>query len=322
MGADSKALLAAARAELAAADAAGLDQVKSRWLGRQGRLGTLLRGIKELPAAERQEAGRRLNELRTDFEELLAARRSELEEARLRASLAAEAVDVTLPGGGPAAGARHPLTLVTERACAILGSMGFAVADGPEIEDDFHNFEALNHPPDHPARSLHDTFYLADGRLLRTHTSSVQIRHLERHPPPVRVIAPGRVYRIDNDATHSPMFHQIEGLWIDNLKGLLLEFFREFFADPDIETRFRPSYFPFTEPSAEVDIRFGKDRWLEVAGCGMVHPKVLENCGVDSEAWQGFAFGTGIDRLAMLRYGLDSLRDLYENDLRLLRQFV
>lgn len=326
--ADSDSILQQAAAELKQAGAAELDQLKSRYLGKQGLIGSLLRGIRELPPSERQAAGQRLNQLRLRFEELLAARRDELEQERLQASLAGQAIDVSLPGRGPALGTRHPLTLTAERGCAILQTMGFSIADGPEIEDDFHNFEALNSPPDHPARSMQDTFYLPGGRLLRTHTSSVQIRYMKGRQPPLRVIAPGRVYRVDNDATHSPMFHQVEGLWVDkqarfsDLKGLLLNFFREFFADPNIDMRFRPSYFPFTEPSAEVDIRFGRATWLEVAGCGMVHPKVLENCGIDATTWRGFAFGYGIDRLAMLRYEFKSIRDLYDNDLRLLRQFA
>ena len=328
--ADSDSILQQAAAALKQAGAGELDQLKSRYLGKQGLIGSLLRGIRELPPAERQAAGQRLNQLRLRFEELLAARRAELEQERLQASLAGQAIDVSLPGRGPALGTRHPLTLIAERGCAILQSMGFDIADGPEIEDDFHNFTALNSPPDHPARSMQDTFYLDGGRLLRTHTSSVQIRYMNKQgcQPPLRVIAPGRVYRCDNDATHSPMFHQVEGLWVDqqarfsDLKGLLLSFFREFFAAPDIDIRFRPSYFPFTEPSAEVDIRFGRAEWMEVAGCGMVHPTVLENCDIDATAWRGFAFGYGIDRLAMLRYGFNSLRELYENDLRLLRQFA
>lgn len=326
--ADSDSILQQAAAELKQAGAAELDQLKSRYLGKQGLIGSLLRGIRELPPSERQAAGQRLNQLRLRFEELLAARRDELEQERLQASLAQQAIDVSLPGRGPALGTRHPLTLTAERGCAILQTMGFDVADGPEIEDDFHNFTALNSPPDHPARSMQDTFYLPDGRLLRTHTSPVQIHYMEKNQPPLRVIAPGRVYRCDNDATHSPMFHQVEGLWVDkqarfsDLKGLLLSFFREFFAEPNIDIRFRPSYFPFTEPSAEVDIRFGRATWLEVAGCGMVHPTVLENCGIDAIAWRGFAFGYGIERLAMLRYEFKSIRDLYENDLRLLRQFA
>ena len=326
--ADSDSILQQAAAELKQAGAGELDQLKSRYLGKQGLIGSLLRGIRELPPSERQAAGQRLNQLRLRFEELLAARRDELEQERLQASLAGQAIDVSLPGRGPALGTRHPLTLTAERGCAILQTMGFSIADGPEIEDDFHNFEALNSPPDHPARSMQDTFYLPGGRLLRTHTSSVQIRYMKGRQPPLRVIVPGRVYRVDNDATHSPMFHQVEGLWVDkqarfsDLKGLLLDFFREFFAEPNIDMRFRPSYFPFTEPSAEVDIRFGRATWLEVAGCGMVHPKVLENCGIDATAWRGFAFGYGIDRLAMLRYEFKSIRDLYDNDLRLLRQFA
>ena len=324
---DEQAVLADARRDLAEAEEGDLDRIKSAYIGKKGRIGGLLRNIGSLPAQERQQAGQSLNELRVRFETLLEERRAELRERALHDNLESASLDVTLPGRGSATGSRHPVTLITERSTRIFTSMGFTVADGPEIEDDFHNFEALNHPEDHPARSMHDTFYFPDGRLLRTHTSPVQIRYMQAHKPPLRVIAPGRVYRVDNDATHSPMFHQIEGLWVDDsvrfsdLKGVLLSFYRELFENPDIDIRFRPSYFPFTEPSAEVDIRFGDADWLEVAGCGMVHPTVLEASGVDPGAWQGFAFGTGIDRMAMLRYGFDDIRSLFENDLRFLRQF-
>ncbi len=325
---DEQAVLDDARRDLAEAGEGDLDRVKSAYLGKKGRIGSLLRNIGSLPAEQRQEAGKKLNELRVAFEGLLESRRAELREKTLSDELGKEAAfDVTLPGRGAATGSRHPVTLITERSAEIFRSMGFSVADGPEIEDDFHNFEALNHPEDHPARSMHDTFYFGDGRLLRTHTSPVQIRHMQAHEPPLRVIAPGRVYRVDNDATHSPMFHQIEGLWVDDrvrfsdLKGVLLSFYRELFEDPGIDIRFRPSYFPFTEPSAEVDIRFGDAGWLEVAGCGMVHPKVLAAGGADPERWQGFAFGTGIDRMAMLRYGISDIRSLFDGDLRFLRQF-
>ena len=328
MDADLEALLAQARRDFAAATAATLDQVKSAYLGKGGRLGGLLRQLGQLPPEQRAATGQRLNELRATFEQLLAARKEQLRAERLEESLAGAGVDATLPGRAHPLGSRHPLTLTIERSVQILNSLGFALADGPEIEDDFHNFAALNMPPDHPARSAHDTFYFGDGTLLRTHTSPVQIRYMQAHPPPLKVIAPGRVYRVDNDATHSPMFHQIEGLWVDDqarfsdLKGLLLGFFRELFEDPSVDIRFRPSFFPFTEPSAEVDIRFKEQGWLEVAGCGMVHANVLAAAGVDASAWQGFAFGTGIDRMAMLRYGIDDIRALYENDVRFLRQFA
>ena len=328
MFADLETLLDEARRDISAASATTLDQVKSAYLGKSGRLGVLLRQLGQLPIEQRAESGKKLNELRSQLEALLAQKKGHLKEQRLKESLQGERVDVTLPGRTAGAGSRHPLTLVMERSVQIFNSMGFEMADGPEIEDDFHNFEALNMPPDHPARSAHDTFYFGDGTLLRTHTSPVQIRYMQANPPPLRVIAPGRVYRVDNDATHSPMFHQIEGLWIDeqarfsDLKGLLLGFFRELFEDSSVDVRFRPSFFPFTEPSAEVDIRFGTQGWLEVAGCGMVHPNVLEASGIDSSSWQGFAFGTGIDRMAMLRYGIGDIRALYENDVRFLLQFA
>ena len=323
--APEKDILDQAARQLAAAAAADLDQVKSAFLGKRGHIGRMLQQIGQLPAEQRKEAGIRTNALRARFEEMLAARRAELEGERL-AREEGRSVDVTLPGRGCRRGALHPISQVTERVSGIFASMGFAVADGPEIEDDHHNFEALNHPEDHPARSMHDTFYLQDGRLLRTHTSPVQIRYMKANPLPVRIIAPGRCYRVDNDATHSPMFHQVEGLWVDDrvrfsdLKGVLLAFFSEFFEDPGLQVRFRPSYFPFTEPSAECDIKL-RGKWLEVAGCGMVHPNVLAAGGHDPQSCQGWAFGTGLDRLAMLHYGFGDLRALFENDLRFLAQF-
>jgi phenylalanyl-tRNA synthetase alpha chain len=274
----------------------------------------------------RKTAGAAINDAKTTLEAALAARREALADARLAQQLSAEAIDVTLPGRGVAAGALHPLTRTLERVEALFHSLGFAVADGPEIEDDFHNFTALNTPENHPARSMHDTFYVDGGMVLRTHTSPIQVRYMETHAPPIKIIAPGRVYRVDSDATHSPMFHQVEGLWIDrdvsfaDLKGVVVEFLRRFFERDDLKVRFRPSFFPFTEPSAEIDMSFG-DGWLEIAGAGQVHPNVLRAVGIDPEQWQGFAFGIGPDRLAMLRYGVDDLRRFYENDLRFLAQF-
>jgi phenylalanyl-tRNA synthetase alpha chain len=251
-----------------------------------------------------------------------------LADAKLAAQLAADALDVSLPGRGRNVGGLHPLTRTLERIETLFRALGFDVADGPEIEDDFHNFTALNTPENHPARSMHDTFYVEGGMVLRTHTSPIQIRWMETHAPPIRIIAPGRVYRVDSDATHSPMFHQVEGLWIADdvsfadLKSVFSEFLRNFFERDDVTLRFRPSFFPFTEPSAEIDMRFGDGGWLEIAGAGQVHPNVLRAVNIDPERWQGFAFGMGPDRLAMLRYGVDDLRLFYENDLRFLRQFA
>ncbi len=308
-------------------DAVALEQAKSRYLGKSGALTQLLKGLGKLPAAERPAYGSRVNAAKESLETALAQRRSAIEGRKLEASLAAETLDVTLPGRGLRVGGLHPVTLTLERIEQLFRSMGFEVADGPEIETDYYNFTALNQPENHPARSMHDTFYLDDGKhLLRTHTSPIQIRYLESHRPPVKIIAPGRVYRVDSDATHSPMFHQIEGLWVDehitlaDLKGVLAEFLRKFFERDDLEVRFRPSFFPFTEPSAEIDMSFGQG-WLEMGGAGMVHPSVLKNVNVDSEKYQGFAFGLGPDRLAMLRYGVKDLRLFYENDLRFLKQF-
>jgi phenylalanyl-tRNA synthetase alpha chain len=309
-------------------DASALENAKARYLGKTGSLTEQLKGLGKLSAAERPAAGARINEAKVQLESALNARRAALADAKLEAQLAGEALDVTLPGRGLGTGTLHPITRTLERVEALFRSLGFTVADGPEIEDDFHNFTALNTPENHPARSMQDTFYVEGGMVLRTHTSPIQVRYMETHAPPIKIIAPGRVYRVDSDATHSPMFHQVEGLWIDrdvsfaDLKGVFTEFLRSFFERDDIKVRFRPSFFPFTEPSAEIDMAFGDGGWLELAGSGQVHPNVLRAVGLDPQRWQGFAFGMGPDRLAMLRYGVNDLRLFYENDLRFLRQFA
>ncbi len=315
----------------AISDTDALEQSKARYLGKSGLLNEQLKGLGKLPPAEKPAAGARINAAKTVIEQALNDRREALQNTRMEAQLQTEALDVTLPGRGSGVGGLHPVSRTLERVEQIFHSLGFAVADGPEIETDFYNFTALNQPENHPARSMHDTFYLegenAGGRrLLRTHTSPIQVRYMESHQPPLRIIAPGRVYRVDSDATHSPMFHQVEGLWIDehisfaNLKGIVTEFFRLFFERANLQVRFRPSFFPFTEPSAEIDMSFGEG-WLEIGGCGMVHPKVLQNVKIDNERFPGFAFGMGLDRLTMLRYGVNDLRLFFENDLRFLRQF-
>ncbi|MBK7590529.1 MAG: phenylalanine--tRNA ligase subunit alpha [Betaproteobacteria bacterium] len=321
-------IIATALAEFAAApDPAALENSKARYLGKAGALTELLKTLGKLPAAARPAAGSAINEAKLTLESALNARRAALADARLAAQLAAESLDVSLPGRGLGTGGLHPITRTLERMEALFRSLGFEVADGPEIEDDFHNFTALNTPENHPARSMHDTFYVEGGNVLRTHTSPIQVRYMETHAPPIKIIAPGRVYRVDSDATHSPMFHQVEGLWIAedvsfaDLKGVFTEFLRNFFERDDLEVRFRPSFFPFTEPSAEVDMSFG-DGWLEIAGSGQVHPNVLSAVGIDPERYQGFAFGMGPDRLTMLRYGVNDLRLFYENDLKFLRQFA
>ena len=308
-------------------DADELEQTKARYLGKSGALTEQLKGLGKLPATERPAMGARINAAKEALEQALQARRDGIQKAKLDVRLREESLDVTLPGRGTGFGGLHPVSRTLERVEQIFHSLGFEVADGPEIETDFYNFTALNQPENHPARSMHDTFYLRDGKhLLRTHTSPIQVRYMESHKPPIRIIAPGRVYRVDSDATHSPMFHQVEGLWIDdsisfaNLKGVVTEFFRLFFERTDLQVRFRPSFFPFTEPSAEIDMSFG-DGWLEIGGCGMVHPSVLKNVNIDSEQFQGFAFGMGLDRLTMLRYGVNDLRLFFENDVRFLRQF-
>jgi len=327
-----------ARAAIArAATVAEVEQQRVQYLGKKGVLTEQLKSLGGLSPEERPRVGQWVNEAKDELQGLLQARRTALESADRQARLASETLDVTLPGRGTRLGGRHPVSRTLERLETLFVRMGFEIADGPEIEDDFHNFEALNIPATHPARAMHDTFYFGDGRLLRTHTSPVQVRHMRTHKPPLRIIAPGRVYRCDSDVTHTPMFHQIEGLLVDenvsfaDLKGLLSEFLEQFFEKP-LKVRFRPSYFPFTEPSAEVDIscvicgargcRVCKQTgWLEVLGCGMVHPEVFRHVGIDSERWTGFAFGLGVERLAMLRYGVNDLRMFYENDLRFLQQF-
>ena len=332
-------------------DAAELERIKARYLGKSGALAEAMKGLPKLAPEARREAGARINAAKDRIEAALTARRGALAAAELDAQLAEEALDVTLPGRGLARGGLHPATRTLERVEQLFRSIGFDVADGPEIETDFHNFTALNQPQDHPARSMHDTFYLKGaGRnlLLRTHTSPIQVRYMQNHVsrhrheavlPAIKIIAPGRVYRVDSDATHTPMFHQVEGLWIDedvsfaDLKGVLTDFLRRFFEDEKLRTRFRPSFFPFTEPSAEVDMSCvfcagagcrvcGQTGWLEVAGSGQVHPNVLKACGVDSERYMGFAFGMGPDRLTMLRYGINDLRLFYDGDLRFLAQFT
>ena len=327
---------------LAALDAAAtredVESVRARFLGRQGVLTEQLRGLGSLPAAERPAAGQSLNQVKTTLQEAARARREAISRAAVDAELGGERIDVTLPGRGQRPGGLHPVTRTLERIETFFRHLGFDIVEGPEIEDDFHNFEALNIPAHHPARAMHDTFYFDDGLLLRTHTSNMQIRLMAVQPPPLRVVAIGRVYRCDSDLTHTPMFQQIEGLVVDehanfaNLKGTLAAFCRYIF-EADLELRFRPSYFPFTEPSAEVDIQCvicrgsgcrvcGQTGWLEILGSGMVHPKVLANVGIDSERYTGFAFGMGAERITMLRYGVDDLRLFMENDLPFLRQFA
>jgi phenylalanyl-tRNA synthetase alpha chain len=325
---DLENIVAAALADFASCgDPAALENSKARYLGKAGALTDLLKALGKLPAGERPAAGARINAAKVRLEAALDARRDALAEAKLARQLAAEALDVSLPGRGRGTGSLHPITRTLDRIEALFRSLGFEVADGPEIEDDFHNFTALNTPENHPARSMHDTFYVAGGQVLRTHTSPIQVRYMETHAPPIKIIAPGRVYRVDSDATHSPMFHQVEGLWIAedvsfaDLKGVFTEFLQGFFERDDLKVRFRPSFFPFTEPSAEIDMSFG-DGWLEIAGSGQVHPNVLTAVGIDPERYQGFAFGMGPDRLAMLRYGVNDLRLFYENDLRFLNQFA
>lgn len=305
---------------------ADLEQAKARYLGKSGSLTEQLKQLGKLSAEERPAAGARINEVKQKLEDALKERREAIQGHALEAQLSREALDVTLPGRGMGTGGLHPVTRTLARIEELFRSIGFEIAEGPEIETDFYNFTALNIPQDHPARAMHDTFYLQDGHLLRTHTSPVQVRYMENHQPPLRIIAPGRVYRVDSDATHSPMFHQVEGLWVDeeasfaNLKGVVQDFLQRFFERDDLQVRFRPSFFPFTEPSAEMDMSWG-DGWLEIGGCGMVHPNVFKHVGIDSEKFSGFAFGIGVERLAMLRYGVNDLRLFFENDLRFLKQF-
>ena len=333
-------LVEAALAEVAGAgDARALDDVRVRYLGKKGEISALLKSLGGLNADERPKAGALINEAKQRVQAAIDERRQTLEEAALNQQLSAETLDVTLPGRGEQPGALHPVTRMRRRMEDFFLRLGFDIAEGPEVEDDFHNFEALNIPAHHPARAMHDTFYFGDGRLLRTHTSPVQVRVMQKGEPPFRIIAPGRVYRCDSDLTHTPMFHQVEGLLVDenitfaDLKGTVAAFLKFVFEVDDLPVRFRPSYFPFTEPSAEVDVGCmtcggegcrvcSHSGWLEIMGCGMVHPKVLEHGGVDATRYSGFAFGMGVERLAMLRYGVNDLRLFFENDARFLSQFA
>jgi phenylalanyl-tRNA synthetase alpha chain len=328
----------ALQAVAGAADAAALDQVRVHYLGKKGSLTQQLKQLGKLPAEQRPQAGQEINRIKQMLGEAISARAETLQSAALDAQLAGEKIDVTLPGRGQWKGGLHPVTRTMRRIEQLFLPLGFSVEEGPEIEDDYHNFGALNIPDHHPARAMHDTFYFDAQTLLRTHTSPVQVRVMEQREPPLRIIAPGRVYRCDSDLTHTPMFHQVEGLLVDenasfaNLKGLIDEFLRAFFEQEDLAIRFRPSYFPFTEPSAEVDIQCvmcsgdgcrvcSHTGWLEVLGCGMVHPNVFEQVGIDNERYTGFAFGMGVERLAMLRYGVNDLRLFFENDMNFLTQF-
>ena len=329
----SQALEAVQRSE----DIGALEQVRVQYLGKKGELNQLMQTLGKLSAEERPQAGALINAAKNQVQDVLNARKADLEQAELDAKLAAERIDVNLPGRGEASGGLHPVTRTLERVEQFFSHIGYSVAEGPEVEDDYHNFEALNIPGHHPARAMHDTFYFNANMLLRTHTSPVQVRTMESRQPPIRIVCPGRVYRCDSDITHSPMFHQVEGLLVDegvsfaDLKGTIEEFLRVFFEKP-LGVRFRPSFFPFTEPSAEVDMQCvmcsGKGcrvckqtGWLEVMGCGMVHPNVLRMSGIDPERYSGFAFGMGVERLAMLRYGVNDLRLFFDNDLRFLAQF-
>jgi phenylalanyl-tRNA synthetase alpha chain len=322
----------AASSIAAVSSVADLDQAKARFLGKSGSLTELLKGLGKLPPDEKPRAGALINQAKQQVEALLQQRREAILAAELDQRLAAESIDVTLPGRRQGAGGMHPIARAQEHVERLFASMGFSVADGPEIEDDDYNFTMLRMFPNHPSRSMQDTFYVeGSSRVLRTHTSPVQIRYMQAHPPPVRIICPGRVYRVDHDATHSPMFHQVEGLWVDegislaDLKGTITQFCRAFFERDDIGVRFRPSYFPFVEPGVEIDMEWsrkdGEVSYLEIAGAGVVHPDVLRNVGIDPERYSGFAFGMGLDRLAMLKYGVNDLRLFFENDLKFLAQF-
>jgi phenylalanyl-tRNA synthetase alpha chain len=335
---DLSGIVARALADFArAGDPASLENAKARYLGKNGELSVFRMTLGSLPIEKRKEAGAAFNAAKQQVEAALEARRAELADAKLGARLAEEALDVTLPARGRGRGSIHPVIRTWQRIEEIWRSIGFEVADGPEIETDWYNFTALNNPENHPARSMQDTFYVdikgSDGLplVLRTHTSPMQVRYARMHKPPIKVIAPGRTYRVDSDATHSPMFHQVEGLWIDehisfaDLKGVYTDFLRQFFEIHDLEVRFRPSFFPFTEPSAEIDLQFPsgtlKGKWLEISGSGQVHPSVVRNFGLDPERYMGFAFGSGLERLTMLRYGIDDLRLFFDGDLRFLEQF-
>ncbi len=303
-----------------------LENAKAKYLGKTGSLTAALKGLGKLSAEERPAAGAAINVVKQGVEAALNARREAILNAAQQAQLANESLDVTLPARAQSQGGLHPVSLTLQRIEQLFHSIGFDVATGPEVETDFYNFTALNIPENHPARAMHDTFYVDDDHVLRTHTSPVQVHYMEENAPPLRIIAPGRVYRVDSDATHSPMFHQVEGLWVDedvsfaNLKGVVQDFLQKFFERDDLTVRFRPSFFPFTEPSAEMDMSWNGG-WLEIGGCGMVHPEVFRHVNIDSEKYQGFAFGLGVERLAMLRYGVNDLRHFFNNDLRFLKQF-
>ncbi len=313
-------------------DVPALENAKAKYLGKSGALTDALKGLGKLSAEERPAAGAAINVVKQAVEQALNARRDSILAAEQAKQLASESIDVTLPARAQSAGGLHPVTLTLRRVEELFHSIGFSVANGPEIETDFYNFTALNIPDNHPARAMHDTFYVDNGsdnmeHVLRTHTSPVQVHYMENNTPPLKIIAPGRVYRVDSDATHSPMFHQVEGLWVDeqisfaNLKGVVQDFLQKFFERDDLTVRFRPSFFPFTEPSAEMDMSWNGG-WLEIGGCGMVHPEVLKHVNIDSEKYRGFAFGLGVERLAMLRYGVNDLRHFFNNDLRFLQQFI
>ena len=325
MGSPAQLLEQAQAAVGAAADLRQLDAVRVRYLGRKGLITSELKGLGKLPPEKRAEAGRKINQVKQALASAIESRQASLEAAKLESELASR-VDVTLAGRGLSVGSLHPVSRTLRRMREIFAAAGFDVQTGPEVEDDYHNFTALNIPEDHPARAMFDTFYLDSGQVLRTHTSPVQIRAMQAQGAPIRIVVPGRVYRRDSDSTHTPMFTQVEGLAVDrgvsfaNLKSVLYEFVSSFF-EREVELRFRPSYFPFTEPSAEVDIRSASGRWLEILGCGMVHPNVLRNVDIDPEVFTGYAFGMGVERLAMLRYGVDDLRLFFENDLRFIEQF-
>ena len=304
-----------------------LDQAKAKYLGKTGVLTEALKSLGKLSAEDRPKVGAEINIVKQGVEEALEKRREAILNASQAKQLAEESLDVTLPSRKEDQGSLHPVTQTLHRVESLFHSIGFSVAHGPQIESDFYNFTALNIPESHPARAMHDTFYIDESYVLRTHTSPVQIRHLEKNKPPLKIISPGRVYRVDSDATHSPMFHQVEGLWVDqqvsfaDLKGVIEDFLQNFFENKDLKVRFRPSYFPFTEPSAEMDMSW-KGGWLEIGGCGMVHPEVFKHVGIDSNQYQGFAFGLGVERLTMLRYGIQDLRHFFNNDLRFLQQFI
>lgn len=312
-----------------AEDLAALDHVRVEYLGKKGQITALLKSLGKLSAEERPAAGAKINEAKQAVQDKISARKEAMEQEAINAKLASETIDVTLSGRGQSNGGLHPVTRTLRRIEAIFSAVGYKVEQGPEIEDNYHNFDALNIPPHHPARAMHDTFYINDDNVLRTHTSPVQVRTMENQEPPIHIICPGRVYRCDSDVTHTPMFHQVEGLVVDkaasfaDLKGTIVQFLRAFFEDENLEVRFRPSFFPFTEPSAEFDIQWASSKtgWLEVGGCGMIHPNVLRASKVDPEQYTGFAFGLGVERLAMLRYGVNDLRLFFENDLKFLKQF-